>query len=215
MVEVQCEVTTDCGVVSEQDVINVGKNAYPESFTEYDLLPIISKYNGTLLMVDVDAVCQMFGWTNGVEIKQEDVEWYERVDSIDNLSHPSPTDPKDIPLNKWGYYLTPVTQGDYYAIIKGKLEAEVDDCGVWARTMVVEGTSGVQLQPNVVHANATVTISGITSQATISITDIYGYEERSGVSVSGTFVAPASAGTYFVTILYGGATMHRTLIVCP
>ena len=215
-IEVMCEVTTECSTVSEQAVVSVGTRATWESFTEYDLLPVISKYNGTLLMVDIDAVCEKFGWTNGVEIKQEDVEWYERIGAIDNLSHPDPTDPKDMPLQKWGYYLTSMQSGDYYAIIKGKLEAEVDDCGVWARTMVAEVTSPVQLQPNVAHANATVTVTGLTSQATMSIVDIYGNPERTAVAVTGTFVAPASAGTYFVEITdRDGSVYHRTLIVCP
>ena len=215
-IEVMCEVTTECSTVSEQAVVSVGTRATWETFTEYDLLPVISKYNGTLLMVDIDAVCEKFGWTNGVEIKQEDVEWYERIGAIDNLSHPDPTDPKDMPLQKWGYYLTSMQSGDYYAIIKGKLEAEVDDCGVWARTMVAEVTSPVQLQPNVAHANATVTVTGLTSQATMSIVDIYGNPERTAVAVTGTFVAPASAGTYFVEITdRDGSVYHRTLIVCP
>ncbi len=215
-IEVMCEVTTECSTVSEQAVVSVGTRATWETFTEYDLLPVISKYNGTLLMVDIDAVCAKFGWTNGVEIKQEDVEWYERIGAIDNLSHPDPTDPKDMPLQKWGYYLTSMQSGDYYAIIKGKLEAEIGDCGVWARTMVAEVTSPVQLQPNVAHANATVTVTGLTSQATMSIVDIYGNPERTAVAVTGTFVAPASAGTYFVEITdRDGSVYHRTLIVCP
>ena len=215
-IEVMCEVTTECSTVSEQAVVSVGTRATWESFTEYDLLPVISKYNGTLLMVDIDAVCEKFGWTNGVEIKQEDVEWYERIGAIDNLSHPDPTDPKDMPLQKWGYYLTSMQSGDYYAIIKGQLEAEVDDCGVWARTMVAEVNSPVQLQPNVAHANTTVTVTGLTSQATMSIVDIYGNPERTAVAVTGTFVAPASAGTYFVEITdRDGSVYHRTLIVCP
>lgn len=60
------------------------------------------------------------------------------------------------------------------------------------------------------------TVTGLTSQATMSIVDIYGNLERTAVAVTGTFVAPASAGTYFVEITdRDGSVYHRTLIVCP
>ena len=213
-VDVQCKVKNDCGEFTEQASYNVGKRGTPETYTEYDLLPVIIKYNGTLLMVDVDAICQKFGWTNGVQIKPEDVQWYERKGKTDNLTNPDISDPKDIELNKWGYYLTPATVSDYYALIKGKLTVEKDDCGVWARTMVAEGLSSVQLQPNVANSNGVVTIVGL-SDCYVTVTDVFGSNVMQRTKVSGTFKAPSTSGTYFVTIEDGKEQYHRTLVVYP
>ena len=212
VVTVRCQISSECGAKMQEQSYEVGKRATPETFTEYDLLPVIRKYGGTMLMVDIDAVCAKFGWQNGVEVKPEDVQWYMRVGKTDNLSYPDPADPKDIATNKWGYYYVPNTDDDYYALIKGKLEVEEEDCGVWARTLVVEGTSPIQLQPNVSQGNGTVTISGIT-QGYVTISDMYGNVVMNRTAVSGSFKAPASAGTYFVQIEDGVSIAHRTLIV--
>ena len=212
VVTVRCQISSECGAKMQEQSYEVGKRATPETFTEYDLLPVIRKYGGTMLMVDIDAVCAKFGWQNGVEVKPEDVQWYMRVGKTDNLSYPDPADPKDIATNKWGYYYVPNTDDDYYALIKGKLEVEEEDCGVWARTLVVEGTSPIQLQPNVSQCNGTVTISGIT-QGYVTISDMYGNVVMNSTAVSGSFKAPASAGTYFVQIEDGVSIAHRTLIV--
>ena len=212
VVTVRCQISSECGAKMQEQSYEVGKRATPETFTEYDLLPVIRKYGGTMLMVDIDAVCAKFGWQNGVEVKPEDVQWYMRVGKTDNLSYPDPADPKDIATNKWGYYYVPNTDDDYYALIKGKLEVEEEDCGVWARTLVVEGTSPIQLQPNVSQCNGTVTISGIT-QGYVTISDMYSNVVMNRTAVSGSFKAPASAGTYFVQIEDGVNIAHRTLIV--
>ena len=212
VVTVRCQISSECGAKMQEQSYEVGKRATPETFTEYDLLPVIRKYGGTMLMVDIDAICAKFGWQNGVEVKPEDVQWYMRVGKTDNLSYPDPADPKDIATNKWGYYYVPNTDDDYYALIKGKLEVEEEDCGVWARTLVVEGTSPIQLQPNVSQCNGTVTISGIT-QGYVTISDMYGNVVMNRSAVSGSFKAPASAGTYFVQIEDGVSIAHRTLIV--
>ena len=212
VVTVRCQISSECGAKMQEQSYEVGKRATPETFTEYDLLPVIRKYGGTMLMVDIDAICAKFGWQNGVEVKPEDVQWYMRVGKTDNLSYPDPADPKDIATNKWGYYYVPNTDDDYYALIKGKLEVEEEDCRVWARTLVVEGTSPIQLQPNVSQCNGTVTISGIT-QGYVTISDMYGNVVMNRTAVSGSFKAPASAGTYFVQIEDGVSIAHRTLIV--
>jgi|GEM_PF-4141505 hypothetical protein len=211
-VTVRCVLNTFCGEKTQEQTYEVGKRATPETFTEYDLLPVIVKYNGTMLMVDVDAICSKFGWTNGVEITPEDVQWYQRVGETDNLSYPNPNDPKDIPTNKWGYYYVPSDDQDYYAIIKGKLEVQEEDCGVWARTLVVEGASPIQLQPNVSQGGATITVTGTTS-CYVTVSDMYGNVVMGHTSVSGSFKAPATAGTYFVQIEDGVSVAHRTLIV--
>ena len=213
-VDVQCTVKNDCGEFTEQASYNVGKRGTPETYTEYDYLPVIVKYNGTLLMVDVDAICQKFGWTNGVQIKPEDVQWYEVQGRLDNLTNPDITDPKDIELNKWGYYLTPAKVSNYYALIKGQLSVEKDDCGVWARTMVVEGLSSVQLQPNVVSSNGVVTVTGL-SECYVTVNDVFGSTVMQRSKVTGTFKAPSNSGTYFVTIEDSAGSYYRTLIVYP
>ena len=211
-VTVRCELATDCGIKTQEQTYEVGKRATPETFTEYDLLPVIVKYNGQMLMVDVDAICAKFGWTNGVEIKPEDVQWYQRVGAVDNLSYPDPSDPRDIPTNKWGYYYVPSDDLDYYAIIKGKLEVQEEDCGVWARTLVVEGSSPIQLNPNVTQGGASVSVQG-TTQCYVTVSDMYGNIVMARKAVTGSFNAPAAAGTYFVQIEDGVSVAHRTLIV--
>ena len=213
-VEIKCEITTECGTVSDQAFINVSRHATPEAFTEYDQLPVIIKYNGTLLMIDLNTICQRFNWQDGVDIHPEDVKWYRVVGYIDNLSYPNPSDPNDIYMNKWGYYYTPENDDNYYALIEGTLQAEGDDCGVWARTLPVGGLSPVQLQPNVSQPNGVVSVTG-TSDCYVSIYDMYGTETMGRTHISGTFKAPNASGTYFVTIQDASGTYHRTLIVYP
>ncbi|MBR0309735.1 MAG: hypothetical protein IJQ97_02505, partial [Paludibacteraceae bacterium] len=211
-VAVRCVVETECGEEVVEQMYKVGTHATPEIFVEYDQLPVIRKFNGTMLMVDVDDICKKFGWTNGKEIMPEIVEWYMQVGELDNLSYPKADDPKDQPMNKYGYYYTPQTADTYYALIKGNLPVDNDNCGVWARTLTVSGNSPIQLQPNVAQGGATVTIEAVT-QCYVTITDMYGNVVMGRTASSGTFKAPASAGTYFVTIESDNSVCHRTLIV--
>ena len=213
-VDIRCEVTTECGMHSVQSTLTVGKRATPETFTEYDQLPIIVKYNGTLLMIDLNAICERFNWKEGVDLHPEDVKWYQIVGELDNLSYPKPSDPSDLFMNKWGYYFTPQDDKDYYALIEAALQASVDDCGVWARTLPIVGTSPIQLQPNVSQPNGVVTINGV-SECYVIIHDLYGNEVVAKTKVTGTFKAPSASGTYFVTVEDGSGTFHRTLIVYP
>ena len=209
---VRCVLLTDCDSVAQEANYVVIKNATPETYIEYDRLPVVVLYNGTMFMVDVSAVCEKFGWTNGVEIKPEDVQWYRIVGKMDNLSYPDPDDPKDTPMNKWGYYYTPEDEQSYYALIKGRLEVSEGDCGVWARTIETNGTSPVQLQPNVSEPNGTITITQV-SECYVSIHDMIGTPVMERTKVSGSFKAPNASGTYFVTIETGVSAFRRTLIV--
>ena len=211
-VQVRCVLQTDCDSVAKEERYAVSKHSTPETYVEYDRLPVVVLYNGTMFMVDVSAVCEKFGWQNGEQIKPEDVQWYRIVGAMDNLSYPAPDDPKDTPMNKWGYYYTPEDEESYYALIKGKLEVSGDDCGVWARTIEASGTSPVQLQPNVSEPNGTITITQV-SECYVSITDMVGSSVMSRTKTSGSFKAPNASGTYFVTIETGVSSFRRTLIV--
>ncbi len=209
---VRCVLLTDCDSVAQEANYVVSKSATPETYIEYDRLPVVVLYNGTMFMVDVSAVCEKFGWTNGVEIKPEDVQWYRIVGKMDNLSYPDPDDPKDTPMSKWGYYYTPEDEQSYYALIKGRLEVSEGDCGVWARTIEANGTSPVQLQPNISEPNGTITITQV-SECYVSIHDMIGTPVMERTKVSGSFKAPNASGTYFVTIETGVSAFRRTLIV--
>ena len=211
-VQVRCVLQTDCDSIAKEERYAISKHSTPETYVEYDRLPVVVLYNGTMFMVDVSAVCEKFGWQNGDQIKPEDVQWYRIVGAMDNLSYPDPDDPKDTPMNKWGYYYTPEDEESYYALIKGKLEVSGDDCGVWARTIEASGTSPVQLQPNVSEPNGTITITQV-SECYVSITDMVGSSVMSRTKTSGSFRAPNASGTYFVTIETGVSTFRRTLIV--
>ena len=234
IVGVKVIITTECGTIIKDSTYKVGEFVSPDTYTEYDMLPVIKKYNGLMLMVDVDAICQKFGWTNHNDeistttanfdpngLYPDQVQWYKQIGEIDDLSHPIAGDPADQPMNKYGYYYKPADDDSYYAFIKRDLVVQVGDCGVWARTISVTGESGVDLLPNVAHINEQVTITNVTS-CFLTITDINGatiitsdIQQAHAPITTGKFHAPNAQGTYFVVIETTSGTYHRTLLVYP
>jgi hypothetical protein len=234
VVSIKVEVITECGTIIKDSTYKVSEFVSPDTYTEYDMLPVIKKYNGLMLMVDVDAICEKFLWNNHNDelstttanfdpdgLYPDQVQWYKQVGAIDNLSHPVPGDPADQPMNKYGYYYKPTDDDPYYAFIKRDLVVQVGDCGVWARTISITGESGVDLLPNVAHINEQVTITNVTT-CFVTIVDINGAtiltsdipQARTQIN-TGKFHAPSAQGTYFVVIETTSGTYHRTLLVYP
>ena len=217
VVTIRCTVTSDC------EPARVAERTYPVSLTSYmwkyelyDFLPVISKYNGTMLMVDADAVEDKLGW----KPKAEDVQWYKQEGNLDDWENPDPTDPKDVAMNKWGFYFTPeqatVKSCTYYALIKYDKPMESGNvCGMLARTLTIEGNSPITLNPTAATATQTITIGG-DGPYIVKVVDMFNetiYESpASGVN---SFRAPSSSGTYIVqvSVLAGRPLAYRTLIV--
>ena len=230
IVTIRAVMTGECGTIVKEATFTVGRAVYPETFTEYDFLPVIKKFEGAMLMIDVDAICERFGWINCSPLLSTDasytanglypdqVHWFRQVGQVDNLSHPDPTDPKDVNLNTYGYYFRPETEDSYYAIIEHELTIAISDCDAWARTVAISGGSSTvgDLQPNVVSGaqHTTVTVRGVTL-CDITVTNVYGNVVLSLQNAAGSFTAPTTPGTYFVRIkdLTSGVLFNRTLLV--
>ena len=230
IVSLRVVMTGECGTIVKEATFTVGRAVYPETFTEYDFLPVIKKFEGAMLMIDVDAICERFGWINCSPLLSTDpsytanglypdqVHWFKQVGQVDNLSHPDSTDPKDLNLNTYGYYFRPETDDSYYAIIAHELTIAISDCDAWARTVSISGGSSTvgDLQPNVVSGaqHTTVTVRGV-SLCDVTVTNVYGNVVLSLQNAAGAFTAPTIAGTYFVRIkdLTSGVVFNRTLLV--
>ena len=230
IVAIRCVLNSDCGTISKETSFKVGTKVYPETFTEYDFLPVIKKFEGTMLMLDVNDVCARFGWINCAPqlstdagyisngLYPDQVRWYKQVGQLDNLSHPDPTDPSDVNMHTYGYYYSPTTNDSYYAIIEHELTVSVSDCEAWARTVAISGGSSTlgDLQPNVVNGaqHPTVIVRGVSS-CDITVTNSMGSVVISLQNASGSFTAPVTPGTYFVVIrdLVSGIVYNRTLLV--
>ena len=167
-------------------------------------------------MVDADAVEDKLGW----KPKAEDVQWYKQEGNLDDWENPDPTDPKDVAMNKWGFYFTPeqatVKSCTYYALIKYDKPMESGNvCGMLARTLTIEGNSPITLNPTAATATQTITIGG-DGPYIVKVVDMFNetiYESpASGVN---SFRAPSSSGTYIVqvSVLAGRPLAYRTLIV--
>jgi hypothetical protein len=208
IVAIRCKLTTDCDSMVIEKSYPVSMTSYMWKFEMYDFLPVISKYNGTLLMIDVDAVEEKIGWRPAAE----DVQWYRQEGELDNLDFPNEADPKDVAMNVWGYYYTPTDlTGTYYAFMKYSKPLEAGICGMMARTLTVQGASGISLNPSVAAAGTTVTITGDGSY-NVKVADMFNNIVGTYTGVS-TFTAPATAGTYIVLIETAGQPVYLTLIV--
>ena len=215
VVSVRCELATDCDTISAEQSYPVNMTAYMWKFVMYDYLPVISKYNGTLLMLDIDAVEEKLGWRP----ESQNVQWYRQEGELDNPEFPSATDPRDVAMNTWGYYFTPETTtvkiSSYYAIMKYDKPTEAGVCGMMARTLTVEGGSNITLNPTIPSANEPVTIGG-GGPYNVKIYDIFNSAVAEYTEVS-VFNAPNVSGTYIVQIYdtTGRLLAIRTLIVYP
>jgi len=217
IVAIRCTVTSDCEPARVVErTYPVSMTSYMWKYTLYDFLPVISKYNGTMLMVDADAVEDKLGW----KPKAEDVQWYKQDGNLDDWENPDPTDPRDIAMNKWGFYFTPeqatLKSCTYYALIKYDKPMESGNvCGMLARTLTIEGNSPITLNPTAATTTQMISIGG-DGPYIVKVIDMFNetiYESpASGVN---SFRAPSSSGTYIVQIsdLGGRPLAYRTLIV--
>ena len=144
-VTIRCKVTSDCGeAVSEVRILKVEKPT-PENDAEMKDIAASSKYNGSLLMVNVNAIKEQFGW----DLQEQDVTWYKQAGT-------EPDATKDEMVQQGGFYYTvgAALEGTYYAQIEHKA-VSADDCAATLRTvaLVCAGSKAApQLAPSVARA---------------------------------------------------------------
>ena len=125
----------------------------PENFVAYDKIPAESKYGGRMMVINLNAIDSIFGWTPA----EGDVQWFKVVGEVDNafdalnrLGNPAELDE----LVHTGYYHTAfdgsVMPDSYYALIVHEMVS--GECQEIMRTTVLSSSAAVkapQLVPTI------------------------------------------------------------------
>ena len=110
----------------------------PENYVAYDQIPAVSKYGGRMMVINLNAIDSIFGWTPA----EGDVQWFKVVGEVDNafdalnrLGDPAELDE----LVHTGYYHTAfdgsVMPDSYYALIVHEMVS--GECQEIMRTTVL------------------------------------------------------------------------------
>jgi hypothetical protein len=110
----------------------------PENYVAYDQIPAVSKYGGRMMVINLNAIDSIFGWTPA----EGDVQWFKVVGKVDNafdalnrLGDPAELDE----LVHTGYYHTAldgsVMPDSYYALIVHEMVS--GECQEIMRTTVL------------------------------------------------------------------------------
>ena len=170
-VTVKYAVTTDCGVEESDTYTLTVETPTSENNPTYDNIPLVAKYGGRILLVDLVYIANNFGW----DVAEEDVEWYQVAGDVDNLAD-------DIYLHD-GYAHNEedgslIQAGQYYARIA---HAAVDaaDCAGELKTTIESLTaaqSAPQLLPNMARPNETMRLVNLdaTTISTIKVVSTTG-----------------------------------------
>ena len=170
-ITVKYAVTTDCGVEESDTYTLTVETPTSENNPTYDNIPLVAKYGGRILLVDLVYIANNFGW----DVAEEDVEWYQVAGDVDNLAD-------DIYLHD-GYAHNEedgslIQAGQYYARIA---HAAVDaaDCAGELKTTIESLTaaqSAPQLLPNMARPNETMRLVNLdaTTISTIKVVSTTG-----------------------------------------
>ena len=170
-ITVKYAVTTDCGVEESEAYTLTVETPTSENNPTYDNIPLVAKYGGRILLVDLVYIANNFGW----DVAEEDVEWYQVAGDVDNLAD-------DIYLHD-GYAHNEedgslIQAGQYYARIA---HAAVDaaDCAGELKTTIESLTaaqSAPQLLPNMARPNETMRLVNLdaTTISTIKVVSTTG-----------------------------------------
>ena len=142
-VKVRCSVTSDCGVTFSDAISLVVEQPNADNDSTMNNIPASSKYNGSLLMLNLNAIREQFGW----EVASEDVTWYKQKEATPNTAI-------DELVQQGGYYYTigSALTGTYYAQIAHTATA-ADECSATLRTEVLTCT-GAKLAPQLLPSVA-------------------------------------------------------------
>ncbi len=138
-----------------------------DNVAEYADMPAVSKYDGWLLMINLNAI-NAKGWNP----TEEQVKWFRVVGQLDNASN-GETDDEFLST---GYYYTNGEKliGDYYATIGWGITQD-DPCGATLRTVTLtcaDEASTASLAPSVVSPGEIIEIKGLDPMENYSL-DIY------------------------------------------
>ena len=170
-ITVKYAVTTDCGVEESDTYTLTVETPTSENNPTYDNIPLVAKYGGRILLVDLVYIANNFGW----DVAEEDVEWYQVAGDVDNLAD-------DIYLHD-GYAHNEedgslIQAGQYYARIA---HAAVDaaDCAGELKTTIeylTAAQSAPQLLPNEARPNETMRLVNLdaTTISTIKVVSTTG-----------------------------------------
>ena len=171
-ITVKYAVTTDCGVEESDTYTLTVEPPTSENNPTYDNIPLVAKYGGRILLVDLVYIYNNFGWD---DVAEEDVEWYQVAGDVDNLAD-------DIYLHD-GYAHNEedgslIQAGQYYARIA---HAAVDaaDCAGELKTTIESLTaaqSAPQLLPNMARPNETMRLVNLdaTTISTVKVVSTTG-----------------------------------------
>ena len=126
------EVTNDCGDASSTAVVTKTVKSPDMNDADYvtiNSLPAVLKYDGWLLMIDLNAIEAKYHFTP----IEQDVQWYEM-----QAGSPNPDPEKDTFLGT-GYFWPARDKAftaNYYAFIKAPI-TETDECGGLYRTVII------------------------------------------------------------------------------
>lgn len=209
-VAVRYLVVTACNdTVTSKAFTLVVEEPTADNVADYADMPAVSKYNGWLLMIHLNAI-NAKGWNP----TEEQVKWFRVVGQLDNASN-GETDDEFLST---GYYYTKGEKltGDYYAVIEFGITQD-DPCGATLRTVTLscaDEASSASLAPSVVSPGETIEIKGLNPMETYSLS-IY---NLAGVVVetvtlnseaSHTIKAQTTPGYYMVKVK--GAEQGQTL----
>ncbi len=143
-VVVRCAVESGCGIVMSDVMTLTVEQPNADNDVTMNNIPASSKYNGSLLMINLNAIREQFGW----EVATEDVTWYKQAGA-------TPDAAKDDVVQEGGYYYTVGTalSGTFYAQI-AHVAPSADECSGMLRTELLTCTGAAlspQLMPSVVR----------------------------------------------------------------
>lgn len=195
-------IKTSCGETLYSNFVTIKvEMPNPDNTKEYDLLPVQSKYDNWMLLLDVAKMEQM-----GIKPKTNEVEWYRVVDDVDVFGSPDANDQ----LVGYGYYYSEdkALVGQYYALIT-KLRATPNECDVYMRSKVLQCNTALTpatLKPGAVKSGERIQIVNINpdAQCTIYVYDAVGrkiYEAQTEGSETYEFNPEGPAGTYLMRII--------------
>ena len=191
----------------------------PDNYVRYDHIPAVSKYGNRLLVVNLNAIDSIFGWTPA----EADVQWFKVVGEVDKATDAlDPMLGDDEPVGN-GYYYTffdgSSLADDYYALI---LHDMVEgDCEEILRTTILSSSVSApvpQLVPTIASPNADLRLLNLNPSA---VTEIRVYNTTGDLQAVYTasevadfmFKAATISGYYMVEVQSDGEKVTLRYIV--
>ena len=200
-ISVRYKVLTACNdIITSPQFTLVVEAPTADNVADYADMPAVAKYNGWLLMVNLNAINAQ-GWNPA----EQQVRWYRVVGQLDTPAN-GETDDEFLAT---GYYYTKGEQlsGDYYAVIDFPA-TENDPCGASLRTVTLTCAAQptqASLAPSVVAPGETIQIIGLDplQSYTVSVYNLAGVLVENFIldnTEAHSFKAQAMQGYYMVKV---------------